>query len=253
MKKFIYIASVFGFILIATALFRFFFFSVTPANASKMTETTNFQLPSISEQELGISFALPAPDIEGGVSLGKALSLRRSIRRYEDKPLSIFELSQILWSGQGVTNERGFRTAPSAGATFPLDLYVVVNNVDGLANGLFQYLHNSHELKMISPNIDVEALSRGCLGQRMINDAGAVVIFAAIFERTTARYGERGIRYVHNEVGHASQNIHLMAASLDLGTVVIGAYRDDEVEEILNLGENINVLYLMPVGKTRSQ
>jgi len=253
MKKFIYIASILGFILIATVLYRFFFLSATPANASKMTETSNFLVPSINEQEPGITFALPAPDTEGGIPLGRALSLRRSIRSYDDEPLTVFELSQILWSGQGVTNERGFRTAPSAGATFPLDLYVVVNNVEGLANGLFQYLHNSHELKMISPTIDVEALSRACLGQRMINDAGAVVVFGAIFERTTRRYGERGVRYVHNEVGHASQNIHLMAASLNLGTVVIGAFRDEDVERLLDLGENVRVLYLMPVGKIRSQ
>jgi len=253
MKKFFYIASVFGLILVATALFRFFFFSITPANASKMLENTNYELPSLVEQESGKAFSLPAPDTEGGVSLGKALSLRRSTRRYDAEPLTIKELSQLLWAGQGVTNERGFRTAPSAGATFPLDLYVVVNNVEGVANGLFQYLHHSHELKMLNKDVDIESLSRACLGQRMINDAGAVIVFAAIFERTTARYGERGERYVHNEVGHASQNIHLMAASLDLGTVVIGAYRDNEVEELLDLGEDVNVLYLMPVGKIRNQ
>jgi SagB-type dehydrogenase family enzyme len=253
MKKFFYIASVFGLILVATALFRFFFFSITPANASKMSVSTNYELPSLLGQESGKAFSLPAPDTEGGITLGKALSLRRSIRRYEAEPLSITELSQLLWSGQGVTNERGFRTAPSAGATFPLDLYVVINNVNGLAKGLYQYLHNSHELRMLNKTIDVESLSRACLGQRMITDAGAVIIFGAIFERTTARYGDRGERYVHNEVGHASQNIHLMAASLNLGTVVIGAYRDNEVEELLTLGEEVKVLYLMPIGKIKSK
>ncbi len=253
MKKLVYIVSVFGLILIATALFRLIFISVTPANASKMTEKAEMNPPNFSDQKPGETIALVLPDTEGGMPLGKALSLRRSNRRYEAQPLSIRELSQLLWSGQGVTNQRGFRTAPSAGATFPLDLYVVVNNVNGLSKGLYQYLHNSHELKMISNTINVDMLARACLGQRMISEAGAVIVFSAVFERTTTRYGERGERYVHNEVGHASQNIHLMAASLNLGTVVVGAYRDQEVESLLNLGEGVRVLYLMPVGKIKSQ
>lgn len=253
MKKLIYIASVLAMILVVGAFFRFFLFSVTPTNASKMPIENHPEVPDVSTQGSGTIIGLPPPNTKGGMPLGRALSLRRSVRRYEALPLSLSELSQLLWSGQGVTHPSGFRTAPSAGATFPLDLFVVVNQVSGLSKGLYQYLHHSHKLLLVRNKIDIGMLAKACLGQRMVSEAGAVIVFSAVFERTTRRYGERGERYVHNEVGHASQNIHLMAASLNLGTVVIGAYRDNEVEELLDLGKGVRVLYLMPVGKIKSQ
>jgi SagB-type dehydrogenase family enzyme len=249
MKKFAYVAATFGFILIAAVVFRTFFKTVTPARNTTTASLSAQSLPDISEQNPGTMITLPEPITDGQMSLEKAMSLRRSVRIYINQPLTIGELSQLLWAGQGINNERGFRTAPSAGATFPLELYVMVNNVEGLRKGIYHYQIGEHKLKMIDTKELEKDLARASLSQSMISDAGVVIIFSAIFERTTARYGERGIRYIHNEVGHVSQNIHLQVSALNLGTVVIGAYRDEEVEAILNLGEELRVLYMMPVGK----
>ncbi len=249
MKKYFYIAAIFGLIIIAAIFFRIFFSSVTPARGISNETSTEWSLPAITQQNPGAMISLPQPVTDGQVSLEKSMSLRRSVRTYKNEPLSIQELSQLLWAGQGVTNERGFRTAPSAGATFPIELFVVVNNVKGLKKGIYHYIIGEHKLKMIDERQVERDLARAALSQSMISDGGVVIILTAILERTTQRYGERGIRYVHNEIGHVSQNIHLQVAALNLGTVVIGAYRDQEVEAILNLGEEIRVLYMMPIGK----
>ena len=247
LKNYVYIFITFAFIAIASLLLKTFFTSVSPAkNSSKNEFAMNVNM---EDQKPGVIINLPEPVTDGEMSLEKTMTLRRSVRSYVDEPLSISEISQLLWSAQGITNERGFRTAPSAGATFPLEMYVVVNNVDGLRKGIYHYSPHDNHIEMLNDEDVSSDLMRACLSQSMIVDGGAVLIFAAVFERTTARYGERGERYVYNEIGHASQNVHLQAAALDLGTVVIGAYRDDEVEEILKLGEDIKVLYLMPIGK----
>lgn len=247
MKKYITIISVFAFLGIAALLFRVGSRTLTPAVSNEKAVTTE----SVNHflNQVGDMIELPEIITDGSISLEKALSLRRSVRTYSDAPLSLSDLGQLLWSAQGITNERGFRTAPSAGATFPLEMYVVVNNVEGLGKGIYHYHPHDHTIEFIRADDVAEPLFRACLSQSMILDGGAVLVFAAIYERTTARYGNRGERYVLNEIGHASQNVHLQAAALDLGTVVIGAYRDDEVEEILQLGEQTRVLYLMPVGR----
>lgn len=249
MKKYMYVFAIFGLILIAAVIFRIFFKGVTPARERVSLSLAQFQLPSITEQTPGAMINLPQPTTDGQVSLEKSMSLRRSIRSYKNEPISVHELSQLLWAGQGVTNERGFRTAPSAGATFPIELFVMVNNVEGLQKGIYHYQIGDHKLKMIDDRTIETDLARASLSQSMISDAGLVIIFTAVFDRTTSRYGERGIRYIHNEIGHVSQNIHLQVAALNLGTVVIGAYRDEEVEDALNLGKDYRVLYMMPVGK----
>ncbi|HSW62157.1 MAG TPA: SagB/ThcOx family dehydrogenase [Dissulfurispiraceae bacterium] len=192
---------------------------------------------------------LPAPRLSSNVSIEEALQGRRSIRQYANKPLTLQDVSQLLWSVQGITNERGFRTAPSAGATFPLEIYLMANNVTGLSEGIYHYMPANNRLRLVHSKDVARDLTRASLGQSMVHEAGAVIIFGAVFERTTQRYGERGNRYVYNEIGHASQNAHLQAVALNLGTVVIGAFRDQEVEQILNLEPNVRVLYLMPVGK----
>lgn len=247
MKKYITVISIFAFLGIAALLFMVGSRILTPANSTNAVVFEN-QSEVLHKQTEGM-IKLPGVTTDGQMSLEKAMSLRRSIRTYADEPLSLGDLSQLLWSAQGITNERGFRTAPSAGATFPLEIFVVVNRVEGLSKGIYHYLPFDHELALVRTDDVLEPLFRACLSQSMILEAGATLVFAAVFERTTARYGSRGERYVYNEIGHASQNVHLQAAALDLGTVVIGAYRDDEVEDILQLGDQYRVLYLMPVGK----
>ncbi len=244
MKKYLTVFAVFAFLGIVAVIFMLGSRSLTPGEASeRMAASGNIQI------QTGDMIELPQPVTDGDMSIEKALTLRRSVRSYSSEPLNLAEVSQLLWSAQGITNEQGFRTAPSAGATFPLEMFMVVNNVDGLKKGIYHYQPHGHQLEFIRDEDVSSALFRACLSQSMITDGGAVLVFAADFERTTERYGERGIRYVHNEIGHAGQNVHLQAAAMDLGTVVIGAYRDDEVEGILQLRENLNVLYLMPVGR----
>ncbi len=245
MKKITTLVVIFALLGIAAIVFTIGSRSLTPEAQSN--ETAKFNEPM--NVQPGSTIDLPQPVTDGDMSLEEALTLRRSVRSYTEEPLTLSEVSQLLWSAQGITNERGFRTAPSAGATFPLEMFLVVNDVDGLEKGLYHYHPEGHHLEFMREADLAEPLYRASLSQSMILDGGIVLVFGAVFERTTERYGDRGIRYVHNEIGHASQNVHLQAAALDLGTVVIGAYDDDEVEGILQLGDQYNVLYLMPVGK----
>jgi len=251
MKKFIYIGVSLVLVLAVVLVVRMIFSNATPVTNEVQGNAPEAYVAEIGQQTQGTMITLPRPVTDGRMSLERALTLRRSIRSYTDQPLTLAELSQILWSGQGITNERGFRTAPSAGATFPLELYVVVNNVQGLRKGIYHYQIRDHSLRLIDTRQIERELARAALGQTMVSEAGAVIVIAAIMERTTRRYGDRGVRYVYNEVGHVGQNIHLQAAALNLGTVVIGAFRDDEVHNLLNIGEQYVVVYLMPVGKTR--
>ena len=192
---------------------------------------------------------LPEPKYDSPTSVEKALLNRRSVRSYEDEPLTLEEVSQLLWAAQGVTNSRGFRTAPSAGALYPLEVYVVIGNVNGLSKGIYKYTPNTHELLRILKGDKRTELCNAALDQEPVKYAPLVIIFSAVYERTTIKYGERGIRYVHIEVGHAAQNVFLQAISLNLGAVVIGAFYDEKVKKIANMKENEHPLYLIPIGK----
>ncbi|HSV89120.1 MAG TPA: SagB/ThcOx family dehydrogenase [Bacteroidales bacterium] len=249
MKKLIYIGISLALVLTIILVVRIFFQNSAPVTNEVQGNSAQAFVPEMAQQNQGTMINLPRPVTDGRMSLERALTLRRSIRSYTDEPLTMADLSQILWSGQGITNQRGFRTAPSAGATFPLELYVVVNNVEGLRKGIYHYQIREHSLRLVDTRQIERDLARAALGQTMVSEAGAVIVIAAIMERTTGRYGERGIRYVYNEVGHVGQNIHLQAAALNLGTVVIGAFRDAEVDNLLNIGEQYTIVYLMPVGK----
>jgi SagB-type dehydrogenase family enzyme len=192
---------------------------------------------------------LPEPGYDSDTSIEEAILERRSVRDYKDEPLTLAELSQLLWAAQGVTNPGGFRTAPSAGALYPLELYVASGNVEGLSPGIYRYEPNGHGLENIADGDVRDGLCSAALDQSAVKDAAAVIVFSAVFERTTGKYGERGIRYVHIETGHAAQNVYLQAASLGLGTVVIGAFDDEEVKKVMNMDESEEPLYIMPVGK----
>ena len=174
---------------------------------------------------------------------------RRSTREYTDGSLSLQEVSQLLWAAQGITDVRGFRTAPSAGALYPLEVYIVVGDVETLTKGVYQYRPQEHNLKKILHGDKREELSAAALGQESVKNAALNIVFTAFYERTTAKYGDRGVRYVHMEVGHSAQNVYLQATALDLGTVTIGAFFDEQVIEVLNLSEKEQPLYIMPIGK----
>jgi SagB-type dehydrogenase family enzyme len=179
----------------------------------------------------------------------KALRERRSVREFKRQPLSIAEISQVLWAAQGITGSGGVRTAPSAGALYPLELYLVAGNVEGLTEGVYKYRPDGHELIRAFEGDKRIELSRAALGQTSVRDAAAVLLLTAVFERTTAKYGNRGIRYVHIEVGHVAENVCLQVVALNLGAVVIGAFDDSQVKRIANLMPQQEPLYLIAIGK----
>lgn len=174
---------------------------------------------------------------------------RKSTRNYKEGPLQLKEVSQLLWAALGMTRPGGYRTCPSAGALYPLELLLAAGMVEGLPTGSYRYDCAAHSLVYLGEKDIRGELAQAALWQSMIARAPATIAICAVFERTTRRYGERGIRYVFMESGHAAQNIHLQAVSLDLGTVVIGAFRDDEVKKALGLQADQSPLLLMPVGR----
>jgi len=195
-------------------------------------------------------YVLPAPRSDSNTSVEQALVSRRSRRSFHDTPLSIEKLSQILWAAYGITDsERGFRTAPSAGALFPLEIYVVVGNVTGLSPGVYKYVAQGHKIIKIADG-DIRAeLAEAAIGQPMPKYAPATVVYTAVFDRTVVEYGVRGRqRYVFADLGHSAQNIHLQAETLGLGTVAIGAFTDERIKELLHLPAEEEPLYLMPIG-----
>jgi len=203
-----------------------------------------------------LTHVLPPPQTDGSMSVERALAGRRSRRHFQDRALSAQQLSQILWAAYGVTLPApnhpglrgGLRTAPSAGALYPLEIYVIVGNVQGIEPGVYRYISGEHTLVQIASGDLRAQLSDAALGQRMIRDAPATVLFSAVFGRTTGRYGQRGRRYVYMEVGHSAQNVYLQAQALGLGTCAIGAFSDARVRRLLQIPADEDPLYIMPVG-----
>lgn len=195
------------------------------------------------------SIKLPDPAVDGKVSVEKTLLLRRSVREYGSEPLTLGNISQLLWAAQGITGKGGYRTAPSAGALYPLEIYIAAGKVTGLDPGIYNYIPQEHMLRKIRSGDKRTELCRASLNQSSVCNAQAVIAVAAVYKRTTGKYGERGIRYVHMEVGHAAQNVCLQAVSLGLNTVIIGAFNDDDIGKILGLGNGEYPLSLIPVGK----
>lgn len=192
------------------------------------------------------SIQLPRPARSGVVSLEEALSQRRSTREFAPGPLTERQLSQLLWAMQGVTGSDGFRTAPSAGALYPLEIYVV------LPAGFYHYDPSRHCLDRILADDLRPALCHAALAQQSISEAEAVFVMTAIYERTAQKYGAaRSRRYVHLEAGHAAQNLLLEAVALGLGAVSMGAFHDTEVQKALSLPRNHQPLYLIPAGTPR--
>ena len=192
---------------------------------------------------------LPDPVKDGTFSVEAALQARRSVRSYADQPLALKDVGQLLWAAQGTTSEHGFRTAPSAGALYPLELFIVVGNVIDLSAGVYRYLPHTHTLQRTAQGDLRDELSRAALSQRSLARAPMVIVISAVYERTTVKYHDRGMRYVLMEAGHAAQNIYLQSVPLEIGTVVIGAFRDQRVQSILKCQPNERPLYLMPIGK----
>ncbi len=194
---------------------------------------------------------LPSPDFRG-LSVEEALSRRHSVRQYSLEPITLPQLSQLLFSAQGITRSRGeqsTRTAPSAGALYPFEVYVVATRVENLPQGLYHYAVREHGLELVKGGDLHEQISRAGLSQVSLRDAAAVIVLTAVFDRARSKYGERGFRYVYMEAGHIAQNLCLEVVSLGLGSVTVGAFSDEEVNGVIGIdGAKEAAIYLHPVG-----
>ena len=195
------------------------------------------------------TIALPPPQYNGDTSVEQALLQRRSVREYSAEPLTLPEISQLLWAAQGIRSANGNRTAPSAGGLYPLEVYLVVGEVAGLEPGVYRYEPERHELLLLLAGDYRQQLRQAALDQTAVGDAPAVLVITGAFERTIAKYGERGRQYVHIEAGSAAENVYLQAVSLDLVTVFVGAFQDEEVSKVLHLITDQHPLGLMPIGR----
>jgi len=200
---------------------------------------------------------LPAPNLKGTVSIEETLLNRRSVREFKKDPLTLQHVSQLLWAAYGITKEMnspsflrgGFKTAPSAGALYPLEIYLVVGNVNGLSKGIYKYLPEGHQL-MTTYDKDVrKELSEAALKQEFITQAPVSLVYSAVFERTTKKYGKRGReRYVCMDMGHSAENVCLQAVALGLGTCAVGAFDDKMVKNVIMMNDEEEPLYILPVG-----
>ncbi len=180
---------------------------------------------------------------------------RRSVREFREEPLSIAGLSQILWASQGITQKTqgiGLRAAPSAGALYPIETYLVINNVSELAPGVYHYAVETQELEQIKKGDFRNPVARAALDQEVAYFANAVFVWTAVFDRSKWKYKQRAYRYVYLDAGHIAQNVALSAVALGLGSCQIAALYDEEANVLLGLdGINESTIYMTAVGKER--
>ena len=225
-------------------LLTLFLTACTSLPAGRAREARDAQAPAGPAAAQAI--ALPTPLASGAMSLEEALARRRSVRDFAATPLTLAELGQLLWAAQGITSQDGRRTAPSAGALYPLELYAVT------AEAVYSYEPGGHRLIVHLPGDRRPELYAAASSQAPVLEAPAVLVIAADYARTERKYGaERSPRYVHLEAGHAAQNILLQAVALDLGAVPVGAFYDDRVQQALALPADHQPLYLIPAGHPR--
>jgi SagB-type dehydrogenase family enzyme len=224
-------------------------FAIIGAVSLSMGLAAQFREGYASDREKGKTTPLPRPRLRGKLSLAESLQERKSTRHYLPGPLKITEVSQLLWAAQGTNRTGGYRTAPSAGSLYPLEVYLLSGDIEGLPAGLYRYIPSSHALETLSLTDHRRRLCDDALGQKCVEEGAAAVVLAAVFSRTEVKYGERSVRYVHMEAGAAAQNVYLQAAALGLGTVFIGAFDDRRVQRTLGLPPSVEPLAIMPVGR----
>ena len=192
---------------------------------------------------------LPPPDTAGAIPLEQLLARRRSVRSFTGATLDLAAVGQLLWAAQGVRDASGKRTSPSAGALYPLELYLVAGAIHGVPPGTYRYEPSAHRLVRLASGDRRAELAAAALDQAWLADAPALIVVAAVEERTRSKYRKRARRYVRIEVGHAAQNLALQAVSLGLGTVVVGAFRDADVRRVLELADPEQPVVILPVGE----
>jgi SagB-type dehydrogenase family enzyme len=197
------------------------------------------------------AIALPPPRLDSSFSVERALQQRRTVRDFDKDALALADLGQLLWAAQGITRADGLRTAPSAGALYPLELIVVAGNVSGLAPGVYGYASAGHALSLLAPGDRRAAVAAAARGERWMEAAPAVIVFCAVPSRTSRKYGTRGMQYIYIETGHAAQNVFLEAQALGLGAAAVGAFDEAQLGRVLQLSPGMVPLYLVPVGVPR--
>ncbi len=198
--------------------------------------------------DLPMKIKLPEREAAGRSSFEEILAKRRSIRAYSEKALSESDVARFLWVAQGISSKEGFRTAPSAGALYPLELHLVAGNVAGIEPGVYRYISEEHSLiEDVSGDLRAK-LAEAALSQLMIRNAPASLVISAVYPRITSTYMKRGVRYAVMEAGHVAENIYLLATELGIGTCAIGAFEDEEVRKALKLPTNEDPLYILPLG-----
>ena len=198
------------------------------------------------------SISLPAPDIQGGQGLWDALRTRRSVRAYKEDAVTQADLSQMLWASQGITariHDHELRTAPSAGALYPIETYLCINRVEGIDHGIYHYNIKEHSLELMNAGDFSKEVGKAALDQKIAERAAVVFIWSAVFQRSKWKYLQRAYRYVFLDAGHLVQNLALSAEALGLGSCQIAAIYDDEMNNLLGLdGIEESVIYLSSVG-----
>jgi SagB-type dehydrogenase family enzyme len=195
--------------------------------------------------------ALPKPKTSGRISVEEAIWKRRSVRNYLRKPITLAQLSQILWAAQGITDkESGHRAAPSPGAKYTLELYVFAREggVTTLPAGVYHYEPAVHTITRVKTGDYTSSLQSAARGQEQVGQAAAIIAITGVFERATAKYGERGVQYALQESGSAAENIHIESTALGLGTVMMGSFDDARVGHLIGIAKNEKPLLLMPLG-----
>ncbi len=197
------------------------------------------------------AISLPKPSLDGKVSVERGIQQRRTIRDFRETPLSLVHLSQLLWSAQGITDPKGAgRAAPSGGARYPLDIYVIIGkkSIENLEEGIYHYMPENHSISSIDKRDLRREIGSASLGQMWMAKAPVMFVITAEYPRITGRYGDRGIRYAQIEVGHVGQNLFLQAEALGLGAGIVGAFNDAEVAKVLGVPRQHEPLLIMPVG-----
>ncbi|MEW6050813.1 MAG: SagB/ThcOx family dehydrogenase [Candidatus Zixiibacteriota bacterium] len=234
---------------------RFHFETSYDAKGLKGKEiSTGTEVPLYKTYPGARKIALPPPAV-GTLSFEEAVAKRRSVRQFETKAITLEQIARLLHSANGITQNRGgtsHRGVPSAGALYPIELYLVANSVTGLDSGIYHFQVRNTSLEEIKKGDFSERLRQAALGQEALDNAPAAVVITARFDRTTHKYADRGYRYVYMEAGEVCQTLYLQATTLGLGTVAIGAFLDDEVNRVLDLnGSSEAGLLIMPIGYPR--
>jgi SagB-type dehydrogenase family enzyme len=232
------------------------FFNASNYTRGNLTSTRRVDLssrpPLYKEYPKLPRLVLPPPQAKT-LSLDECLHKRRSVRRFADTPLSISQLSYVLWAVAGVQRRTGdfnFRPAPSAGALYPIETYIIVNNVESVPKGLYHYAIRPHTLEELRAGDLSQEIVNAAQGQRMHADAAVVFVWTAVFQRSLFRYHDRGYRYIFLDAGHIAQNLALTAVGLGLASCQVGAYIDDEVNKLIDVnGKDESVIYMSVVGR----